>query len=466
MLALPFRLLPLGRGLGEDELFTAVNFVEVSSLRKTVSDSGAFNNHIGYSLLARTAEALFGRSEKILRLPALLLGLASIAVTFLLCEPFVGTRFALLASLLLAVSPPHIDWSVQARGYSGMILFASLSSYLFFRLLQRASRRDVLLFVIANVAGVYIHLYSVFVVTTQLLMVAYLVLRERVTGRHCINAGSTRLLTMCFAAIAAGSVIVYFPALPSFAHALVGRGRSTFNEGLFWAVLMELSGTGNSITTVVMALAAMAGCVALRRRSSDSLIYVLALFLGPFLLMWFIRPFSLHPARYFVYWLPFYVLLVVSGLSLAWAAGGKRILQRKIVGAIAAIAMLTVVLNWLLTWRNWVADEGYREVSEAAEHNAGPEAVFCAIGGSRTIWRYYIKKPIATPASLEELQQLASAHRELRCLYYEASWQTAAQTQIADFLFQHACWSRYQGHTWFLYKSDELNGKAQKCQPR
>src|SRR5713101_3397114 len=69
VLALLYRLFPLTRGLGQDELYTAVHFVDGGSVWTTISSSGAFNNHIGYSLMARFSEGLFGRSEWALRLP-------------------------------------------------------------------------------------------------------------------------------------------------------------------------------------------------------------------------------------------------------------------------------------------------------------------------------------------------------------------------------------------------------------
>src|ERR1044071_5897146 len=75
--ALIYRFLPLNRGLGEDELFTVVQFIEVPSIFRTIFYNIAFNNHIGYSVMARVSESIFGRAEWVLRLPALLLGTAT-----------------------------------------------------------------------------------------------------------------------------------------------------------------------------------------------------------------------------------------------------------------------------------------------------------------------------------------------------------------------------------------------------
>lgn len=452
LFALALRAKPLGRGLGEDELFTAVNFVDVPSLRPTLTDLGAFNNHIGYSLAARIAEHIFGRSEETLRLPALLFGLGSLVCMFLLCRLFVGTGFALFASLLLSISPPHIAWSVEARGYSGMMFFSLWSSYLFIRLIGGISNERPWIFVIANVAAIYIHLYSTFVVVAQ--MVLFYWLWRRGATNHVFDVRSKRTIVNSFIAIVVGSISLYAPAARSFLTFLVGRGRSAFNPFFPLVALKYLSGTDNTGITILVAAVAGIGCFKLGRQAREVLIYSLVLLIGPLGLMWVIRPLDLYP-RFFGYWLPFYILIVTCGLRFGWSAGSESSLQRKSLQALAVAVILAVTANWMLTWQSWVADEGYREVSRAAQVGAVSSTGFCAIGGSRSIWKYYIKKPVATPTSLSDLQQWASTYSEIRCLYYKASWQDDAQTQIADFLFQHALWWQYNGHNWFLYRSEK-----------
>src|SRR5258705_12671222 len=117
IVALAYRLSPMSRGLGQDELYTAVNFVEAGPIWTTIFSNSAFNNHIGYSVMARISEKLFGHSEWSLRLPALLLGLASLWGFWLLSEPMLKNSGATIGAMVLAFSPPHVIWSVEARGY-------------------------------------------------------------------------------------------------------------------------------------------------------------------------------------------------------------------------------------------------------------------------------------------------------------------------------------------------------------
>jgi 4-amino-4-deoxy-L-arabinose transferase-like glycosyltransferase len=450
LLGLAVRFPHIGRGLGEDELFTAVNFVE-GSLWNTVTDIGGFNNHIGYSLLARAAERVFGRSEQVLRLPSLLLGLATIVLIFLLCRELFSEGFGLLAGFLLAVSPAHVDWSVQARGYSGMVFFTLLSAYLFFRLLKRPNRVEALVFTASNIAAVYIHLYSIFAIAGELLVAALLFQKEE------FKPAVKRLLMLCFSATVTGLAVAYAPVIPSLLHTLVGRGRSPFNFAFPWMVLKYISGTQSSVFALSAVLIALLGAVDLARRNKTLLAYVVILFLGPLLLMWFSRPFDLYP-RFFVYWLPFYILLILAGIRRTWVThvSHQRAVVRNGFCVLVAIVTLSVMVRWTLSLGEWVADEGYREATRAAAMGADPDTAFCAIGGSRTIWRYYLKKPIVTPLTVSDLQVLAAGHPEVRCLYYQAPWQNAEQTRIAHFLFEHAYCSQYKGHIWFVYRSNNL----------
>ena len=130
-LALAIRLTPLQRGLGFDELFTAVNFVGADSAWKTATTSINFNNHVGYSLLARLCVELLGRSEWALRLPALLLGLGTLPALWWVSRPVVGPGIALAATLGLALAPEHVRWSTTARGYTALMLGVILTSAIF-----------------------------------------------------------------------------------------------------------------------------------------------------------------------------------------------------------------------------------------------------------------------------------------------------------------------------------------------
>jgi uncharacterized membrane protein len=144
-----------------------MHFIEFDSVWKALSSYISFNNHIAYSILAWCSQSIFGRSEWAFRLPALLLGLASLYLLWLFVRSVLGSNMALLATFALALSPPHVAWSVTGRGYAGMLFATLLSTSMYLRLLERPSYRDCLVFIVASVIGIYFHLYAAFVTIVQ-----------------------------------------------------------------------------------------------------------------------------------------------------------------------------------------------------------------------------------------------------------------------------------------------------------
>lgn len=454
--ALMIRVYPLNRGLGQDELYTAVNFVEGGSIWATLSSSGAFNNHIGYSIMARLSNKLFGHSERSLRLPALLLGLASLYVFWLLGRSILTFSAATLATFVLALSPPHVIWSVEARGYSGMIFFSLLSSYLYLRLLRQPNAREACLYVAASAVGIYVHLYSVFVVGVQVLLFieSWISKRPAPLGGVQVTPAFSRLFWRSFVAIAGLSLIAYMPAAHSMIADLIKRGRGNFNPTFPWSLIQQLSGSEHStIAIFVFVTAAVGWCYLSRVRPLETR-YFSALIVLPLLLMWLARPFDLYP-RFFAYWLPYYILFFVAGLGALWnlARPDQSAWPGFLARAGASILLVAVLFHWTAKRWHYIPQEGYREASSAMLADADDTVRFCAIGGARSVWRYYIHQPIAMPASVEELQKLSATGKEIRCAYYEASWQNEQQTALAEFLRQYGRWRKVKDLTVFSYRA-------------
>src|SRR5262249_24604378 len=240
VLAVILRLHLMTRGLRVDELTTVMQFVDVHSLWTTLSTDNAFSNHLANSLLAYLSQRLLGRSEWVLRLPALLCGLASLYVLWAFTRRLAGSVLAVLATAGLAFSPAHIFWSVTARGYAGMLLFTVVSTSLYWQILHDPSWRKGLLFTVSNVLAIFFHLYAALVVLTRLVFLLYVAVREMATGRsgRLLSVDSCRILYLAFPAIAGMSFACYALLVPQYVEnyrALVGHG--TFQVSLPLEVL-------------------------------------------------------------------------------------------------------------------------------------------------------------------------------------------------------------------------------------
>jgi mannosyltransferase len=117
---------------------------------------------------------LFGGSEWALRLPALPLGLASLYCLWFFARSTLGPSAAIMAMGGLAISPAHIFWSESARGYAGMILFTLISNWFYYKLLYHHSSLDSLPFILSSFIAIYFHLFSAFVVISQMFFVLYI----------------------------------------------------------------------------------------------------------------------------------------------------------------------------------------------------------------------------------------------------------------------------------------------------
>jgi hypothetical protein len=82
---------------------------------------------------------VFGVSERSLRFPSVLFGVASVGLLAVAGRKLIGESGSLLAALLLTVSPLHVHYSQEARTYSLAVFATLLSLVLLLRLSETAS---------------------------------------------------------------------------------------------------------------------------------------------------------------------------------------------------------------------------------------------------------------------------------------------------------------------------------------
>jgi 4-amino-4-deoxy-L-arabinose transferase-like glycosyltransferase len=161
LLAAGLRIAGLNGGLWYDEIDTLVRYVRLPTW-ELMSSYDSLNNHMFFSLQAKLSIALFGESPWALRLPAMLMGLASIWALWRLARAVVSPEKALLAALLMTVSYHHVWFSQNARGYTGMLFFGLLATQLLIRGLREPKWRTCLGYGLCLALAMYTHLSSAF----------------------------------------------------------------------------------------------------------------------------------------------------------------------------------------------------------------------------------------------------------------------------------------------------------------
>src|SRR5215813_7568292 len=179
---LALRLHDLGVGLWFDEIQTMVDYVRLP-LGQILTTYDSQNQHMLYSVLARLSVDLFGDSGWSLRLPAAIMGTASLWATYRLASRVTSEREALLATLLLTFSYHHVWFSQNARGYSGLLLFSLLGTEAFLRLISssQAGWKTAVFYAVSMALAIYTHVTAAFVVVAHALIAAVIWWRQNRT---------------------------------------------------------------------------------------------------------------------------------------------------------------------------------------------------------------------------------------------------------------------------------------------
>jgi uncharacterized membrane protein len=114
-----------------------------------------------YTLLLFAWTSLFGNDEITVRLPSLVCGLGSLGLLWLMARRWLGPRRGLLAAGLLALSPPHIWYSREAKVNMLALLLTTAATWLYWRAVERRRCGDWIAASLVLIASMYTHAYAV-----------------------------------------------------------------------------------------------------------------------------------------------------------------------------------------------------------------------------------------------------------------------------------------------------------------
>lgn len=167
-------------------------------------------NHVLQTLATWTTVSLNGGALDpiTLRLPALIMGLASCWPIWILIRESLGGRWPLVGMLLLLLCPIAVLESTEARGYAFMLFFSAAACALMSRYL-RSGRAELLpVYALCCACGIWSHLVTVVVpVGHACLLVAMFCL-----STHSNRRAALALLSIALAAVMTATLLA--PTLP------------------------------------------------------------------------------------------------------------------------------------------------------------------------------------------------------------------------------------------------------------
>ena len=312
-----------------------------------------------------------GESEVAVRSLSVLFALATLPVVYALGSVLFGPRVGATAAMLLTVNPFFVQYAQEARGYSLVLLLASLSSYLFLIAVERPSRRLWAGYAICTALAIHAHFFAILVVVAH--MVSLVVLRPgHVPWKGVLISGATVALISAPQIVGAmtGPDLTSWIREPS-----LGR--------LLW-VLRRLAG-GSRLLSLVYAMVCSAALVPAlkiwggRRTSRETWPYA---FLASWLLLPIVLAFSFSFLKPVL--VPRYLIVCIPPLALLASVGICRVPARYwlvVLGVIVALSGRGLY--------HWYANAEKEEWRSAANYVASD----ATLGDAIMFHSYFVRHP-------------------------------------------------------------------------
>jgi hypothetical protein len=164
------------------------------------------------------AEPAASGLEVYYRVPAMVWSTAAVAGLFLWARRYFDLTIAVLASLLVALSIPHVLYAIEARSYALLSLVTVLDLWAFSRLVVRRGDGGWLPFTLGGAAVFLSGVPGLFLIALQHAILGVLFLRQR-----RVSGWKPLLRLMASAVLIGGMVVLYY--YDSIWWAKYGRGR-------------------------------------------------------------------------------------------------------------------------------------------------------------------------------------------------------------------------------------------------
>jgi hypothetical protein len=364
-LAALLRLFGLNAEFWFDEIVT-VQYQVRKPVAELIGQYESANNHVLNSLLSYACVAVGGERPWVVRLPAVLFGIAGVWAFYFVSRLFWERHVALLGTFLFAVSYHHVYYTQNARGYSAFVFFALLATGMLIRLLRVEHGRWTTGYGLGYAVALGLGTYALLLMGFVLLGHACALLAGR-RWRALLWLGAGVLLALLFYAPMAPGLAAYYREHPSytghpvfslaFAHELRPLAVPLVIGGLVVPLLLARLARGQPLVGALLLL---------------PLVFTV--------LLTVLRGQGVHP-RSFIYGLPLGYLFLTAALEWAWLRFRPM--------AWAGVALIAVVSLVLLGRYYPLPKQGFLQGLDYIARHRGPndDRIGLSLGGKAA--RFY-----------------------------------------------------------------------------
>lgn len=402
-ISLLIRLVEIDYSYGGDD------FIVLSGLGNSLSATVSWAAGINYAPLYFSLLKLFtyaGQSEIIARLLSVLFGVLSVPVLYLLGARLFGTKVGIVAAVLLAFSPFHLDQALQLKPATLLTLETLVSVYCLIRWIEERRLSWLVGCVLVNVLALYTHYFALFLILFE--NVAFVIFAWRGQEWHNLRTwalaqASTLVLFAPWAKvmldqITTGRIVGLVPrsslifALPELAltfttgYTAVWFTQITANKRFVWEEIFE------NTPVLVLWLTAflpstVLGLIATIRQREKGLLLLL------FLACTLVLPFALVFFPSIGVFSPKLVIGASTGYYLLLALGLVRSPHRKVVVSLMSLIVLLTsysLFNYYLRDTEFGRRENFRGLVEYVVANERKGDLLVAGSGTQGV-QYYLR---------------------------------------------------------------------------
>jgi 4-amino-4-deoxy-L-arabinose transferase-like glycosyltransferase len=400
-----------------DEFITFIKYVQLPT-GQILAQYDSKNHHMLFTLLAHGSVTVFGESSWAIRLPAALLGILSIPALYALGRLIASRAEAFLAAGFLTASYHHVWFSQNARGYTGLLLGALLTTVLFLKLLaaERIRPSLVLCYAAAAALSVWVHFTGSVVIIAHGMV--WLWITSRAYGLRPPPASLTVLLTLVLAGLF--SLALYGPVLLQMVDTLSGKVKleqAAEWTRLSWFVMETIRNLGRGVPGGWLSIvpAAFVFGVGVRSYARQSWM-VLGVLMIPALIVAaviLITGQNLWP-RLFFFSAGFFVLIAVRG--------GVTIVGRVAPATRAsrwalAVGMIVVLFSAYTVPRAWAPKQDFESAIRFVERQRSVEDIVLGADLVNLPLRHFYGRDWPPVGSVEKLSGFESGYSRTWVLY-------------------------------------------------
>ncbi len=418
LIALGLRLYELNAGLWLDEILTYVNYARMP-FGEIITSYDSENQHFLFSILARASFLMFGESNWALRLPAVLFGVGSILALYLLGREVANRKEALLSAALLTFSYHHVWFSQNARGYSGLLFWTILSSWLLLRALRNDRSATWILYALSAALGIYTHLTMVFVLFGQICVYGYQLIHRRKVDW----VGWWKGLILGFGGAGLLTALLHGPVVSQMLGTIGGTEASVVSawKNPLWTLLEIIKGLQVGFSSAVIVAGALflfgAGLVSYWRNYKEVDILLLVpplvgatVVIGAGHHLW---------PRFFFFSLGFAVLVVIRGAMVTGRLIGKIFKLTKTNSERIGTALCAglIIVSALSVPFAYGPKQDYNGALDFVQANREPGDSVVAVGLAAFVYDDFYKTDWESVSTFEKLNQIRTRSNRTWLVY-------------------------------------------------